>query len=106
RRARAARAAAGATGKPHVRPAAASTLVHVLRQSLASRLREVDVADRVHPAPVARRRVEARQHLAASIEDADGRPELADVGDLPRAEGGGCRTMDGAPPGEELRPRV
>src|SRR5467141_3217155 len=58
--------------------------------------------DRVDPEPVTRGRVEAREHLAVSIEDADGRPELADVGDLLGVEVNIGRAMDIAPLGNEL----
>src|SRR5207249_7101929 len=106
RRARRARGAAGARGKPGVRPAAVSTLVNVLGESLATGLGQIDVADRVDPETVSRGRVEARQDLAVSIEDADRRPQLAHVGHLLRVEVDVGRPMDIAPLGDELPARV
>src|SRR5438128_2915406 len=66
--------------------AACSALVRVLGEPLSAGLGEIDVADGVDPEPVARGRVEARQHLTAPIEDANRWPQLADVGDLARIE--------------------
>src|SRR5215510_2958730 len=64
-------------------PMGISVLVYVLGEPLASGFGEIDVADGIDPEPVARaRRVEAGEHLAAPIHDADRRPLLTDVGDL------------------------
>src|SRR5262249_4596146 len=60
-----------------------SVLVYVLGETFAPGFGEIDVADGIDPEPVARaRRVEAGQHLAAPLHDADRRPLLADVGHL------------------------
>src|SRR5438128_10706302 len=82
--------------------AACSALVRVLGEPLSAGLGEIDVADGVDPEPVARGRVEARQHLAAPVEDADRWSQLAHVGDLPRVEVDVRRAMDVPPLRDEL----
>src|SRR5262245_60659337 len=75
-----------------------SSLVNVLGEPLAPGFSEIDVAGGIDPEPVARaRRVEAGQHLAAPIHDADRRPLLADVRHLLLVEIDVGRLHDVAP---------